>query len=186
MKTTFGYIASLALFLTISFQVMSSDNEEEYGWYRKVQVKNSSPVATNPLYTEECGSCHMAYPPQLLPQRSWDKIMSGLEDHFGEYATVSTEKSASISSFLQQHSAENSPYSRSSSFLRSIPATDTPIRITATSYFQRKHDEIPDRMITGNPQVGSASQCNLCHAKADQMQFDEDSVNIPGVGRWED
>ncbi len=40
--------------------------------------------AENPLYSEECGACHLAYPPSLLPQASWRGIMDGLADHFGE------------------------------------------------------------------------------------------------------
>ena len=36
----------------------------------------------NPTYAEECGSCHLAYPPGLLPAASWAKLMAGLRQHF--------------------------------------------------------------------------------------------------------
>ena len=26
---------------------------------------------SNPVYRDECGSCHLPYPPQLLPKTSW-------------------------------------------------------------------------------------------------------------------
>ena len=36
------------------------------------------------LYIEECGACHLAYPPGLLPVQSWRGIMSDLEDHLAK------------------------------------------------------------------------------------------------------
>ena len=35
------------------------------------------------LYTQECGSCHMAYPAGLLKAASWQQIMRGLKTHYG-------------------------------------------------------------------------------------------------------
>ncbi len=29
------------------------------------------PAASNALWQAECGSCHVAYPPRLLPAESW-------------------------------------------------------------------------------------------------------------------
>jgi hypothetical protein len=46
------------------------------------------PPVRNPAMLKECGVCHIAYPPQMLPARSWKKIMAGLADHFGENATL--------------------------------------------------------------------------------------------------
>ncbi|WP_372742464.1 hypothetical protein [Neptunomonas sp.] len=50
----------------------------------------------------------------------------------------------------------------------------------------RKHDEIPDRLVEGNPDVGSFSNCNVCHEGAAKGDFDEDRAIIPGFGRWDD
>ena len=57
----------------------ASDDEHE------VHEHHRSAVASKPmtpkekssaaLYTKECGSCHMAYQPQFLPKRSWEKTM---------------------------------------------------------------------------------------------------------------
>ena len=35
------------------------------------------------IYTQECASCHLAYPPALLPRTSWQKITGSLNKHFG-------------------------------------------------------------------------------------------------------
>ena len=32
---------------------------------------------------KECGACHLAFPPQMLPARSWKKLMGDLANHFG-------------------------------------------------------------------------------------------------------
>ena len=40
--------------------------------------------ANNPIFKEECGGCHFTYQPELLPSGSWNKILEGLEDHYGE------------------------------------------------------------------------------------------------------
>jgi len=45
-------------------------------------------VPPSPAYKAECGSCHVAYPPQLLPGASWQQLMAQLERHFGSDASL--------------------------------------------------------------------------------------------------
>jgi len=143
-------------------------------------------AVTMPIYKEECSSCHMAYPPGLLPARSWLKVMAGLEDHFGDNAELDAETQTIISAYLQKNSADHSSYRRSHKFSRSIRSNNTPLRITQIPYFQRKHDEIPTRLVAGNEGVKSFSNCQACHSKAEAGNFNEDNVRIPGFGRWDD
>jgi len=138
-------------------------------------------VQQNPLYQEECGSCHMAYPAQLLPAGSWRKMMQGLDNHFGENAEVDAATSEAIEAYLVQTSKRGS-YRK---MLRNI-GDRLPLRITELPYFRHEHDEIPSKLVKGNDKVSSFSQCNACHQKAERGQFDEDNVNIPGFGRWHD
>ena len=72
----------LAVVLALGWQMKVSMADEGDYWERTRDVA----AVENPLYQEECGSCHMAYPPGLLPGRSWEKLMTGLADHFGENA----------------------------------------------------------------------------------------------------
>lgn len=133
-----------------------------------------------PQYVEECGSCHMAYPPQLLPVPSWVNIMSGLDNHFDENAELDETTRVSIQQYLIEVSS-SMDYRR---LLRNA-GNKIPTRITELPFFIRKHDEIPARYIKGNAKVGSLSQCNACHRGAERGNFDEDNVSIPGVGRWD-
>ena len=128
----------------------------------------------------------MAYSPGLVPARSWKKIMTGLENHFGDNAELDVETFKSISEFLITNSADNSEYRRSRKIMRSLSDNEVPIRISETPYIKNKHDEIPDRLIKGNKKVKSLANCNSCHTKAEQGLYSEHGVNIPGFGRWDD
>ncbi|HNG39593.1 MAG TPA: cytochrome C, partial [Accumulibacter sp.] len=46
------------------------------------------PPVTDALVKEECGSCHLAFPPSMLPSSSWQRLMAGLKNHFGDDASV--------------------------------------------------------------------------------------------------
>lgn len=140
----------------------------------------------SPLYAEECGSCHMAYPPGLLPAISWEKVMLGLEDHFGDNAELDDEAHQAINKFLIDNSSDNSKYRRSQQFGRLEQMDNVRIRITEAGYFKHEHNEIPLRMVTDNPEVKSFSHCNTCHIKAEQGSFNEHDIQIPGFGRWDD
>lgn len=156
------------------------DLDDEYNQEYDRKNKKAAP-ASNPVYVEECSSCHMAYPARLLPGNSWQKIMIGLDDHFGENAEIDAQTRQEIEAYLVQVSARNS-YRK---LFRNL-GDSVPIRITELPYFIRKHDEIPAKYVTGNDKVKSFSQCNACHRDAERGRFDEDDIFITGVGRWDD
>jgi hypothetical protein len=143
--------------------------------YRRPQLERL------PLYQEECGSCHMAYPALLLPSESWQRIMSSLEEHYDESAELDGASRQDIETYLSKNS-------RSIGYRKLLPKPEAqiPMRITELPYFIREHDEIPSRFVEGNDNVGSLSQCNACHRNAEQGDYDEDNIVIPGVGRWDD
>lgn len=145
---------------------------------------NKQTAAT--LYKNECASCHMAYPPELLPARSWQAILNRLDRHFGDNASLDPVTLKTLGQYLQTHSADAVATRRSRRVLRSIPADNTPLRISQVPYIQHKHREIPTRYIRANPQVKSLSHCVACHQGAERGVFSEHSVRIPGYGRWDD
>ena len=178
-------VASMIFILGIvAAPVVWSDDDEyrvKYGRYST----GVEPVS-NPAYKKECGDCHMAYSPGLLPAKSWSKIMSGLEDHFGDNAELDTATNKAILEYLVSNSADKSDYRRSRRFASSVDSGDVPVRITETAYFKHEHDEIPARMVKGNKEVNSFSNCNACHRKAEQSSFRERDIFIPGYGKWDD
>jgi hypothetical protein len=140
----------------------------------------------NPQYAAECGSCHMAYPPGLLPARSWQKVMGGLADHFGENAELAPDVAKVLSDYLVSNSADHATALRSERITRTLQPDQAPLRISELPFFAREHREIPARASTGNPKVKSMSNCNACHSRAAAGSFTEHEIRIPGFPRWED
>ena len=143
-------------------------------------------AADNPVYVKECGSCHMAYSPGLLPARSWKAVMSKLDNHFGDNAELDSATHGVIVNYLANNSADGSSYRRSQRIMRSLDNNVTPLRITELPYFRREHHEIPPRVFTSRPELKSLSQCNACHSQAAKGSFAEREISLPVVGRWED
>lgn len=141
--------------------------------------KEVQPV-DNKTYADECGSCHYAYPPGLLPSKSWAKLLDekALSDHFGENATLDKATLKTIYDYAMDNAAEKSWYKRSRK-IAVATEDETPIRITEVRYIKRKHHDIPEKMVKGNKDVKSLSYCNACHTKADKGIFDGDTVSIP-------
>ena len=140
----------------------------------------------NPRYLEECGSCHFPYQPGLLPARSWTKLMAGLEDHFDENAELPAEDAKILTDYLVKNAADNANYKRSKKIMKSLRPGDTPLRVSETPYFIKKHNELSRKMVQDNPNVGSLSKCEACHTKADTGSFSEREIQIPGFGAWEE
>jgi len=138
------------------------------------------------LYKEECSGCHMTYPAWLLPARSWNRIMTSLNDHFGDNASLDPGSMSAINSYLQENSADGSPLHLAKNIARSIGPDSSPMRITELRFFRHEHNEIPSRLIKKTPSVKSLSNCNACHQGAEQGSFSEHQIRIPGYGRWDD
>lgn len=157
------------------------ERREHPGWFSDSRMR-----AQDPLYQTECGGCHLAYPPGLLPAASWERIMAGLGEHFGDDATLEAATAERVRRFLQANAADANGWGRSGRIARSLRGQAPPLRITDTLYFQRHHEEIPSKLVQTNPDVGSYSRCEACHQTAARGDFDEHRVRIPGVGRWDD
>ena len=139
---------------------------------------SSMPEVTNAKWKTECGGCHMVYHPGLLPERSWNKVMTGLDKHFGENASLDTATHDEIAQFLTANSADKQTNRRSIRINQSIKANATPIRISETRYFMAKHDEISANTFK-RKSIISASNCIACHKDAEKGDFSESQVKIP-------
>jgi hypothetical protein len=164
------------------------EEREEHGSFFGKFFKKRPDVApvNNAAYKEECGSCHFAYQPGLLPARSWQKMMGELDNHFEENAELDKPVQEQLTAYLVANAADKSNHKRSVRIMNSLKPDAVPLRISETPYFIRKHDEIPKRMVADNPELGSYSKCKACHANADKGSYDEHDVRIPGFGKWED
>lgn len=152
--------------------------EEERGGLRGTKSAKILGPATNAVYLKECGACHFAFQPQLLPKRSWEKIMASLDAHFGDNAVLDEATRSAILDYLVKNSADTSSSRLSAKILATIGATEAPLRITDTGYFKRKHREVRAGVFKRKG-VGTPANCTACHTTADKGDFDEHKVKIP-------
>ena len=145
-------------------------HSEHYG------EKALKPV-TNPTYKEKCGACHFPYQPGLLPSGSWQKILSGLEDHFGDTVELDQKSEKIIAGYLESCAAEHSSAKRAMRIMRCL-GNQTPLRITEISYIRKKHHEISPKVLE-RKSIGSLSNCIACHKTAEKGIYDDDNVSIP-------
>lgn len=121
-----------------------------------------------PRYVQECASCHVAYPPGMLPAASWQRLMGDLPHHYGTDASIDAVAQKELAAWLASHAGD----SRST---RAQPPED---RITRTEWFVREHRGVA-KDIWSRPSVKSPSNCSACHTQADRGDFDEHAVRIP-------
>jgi len=176
MKTQ--YLAALmtgALFL--GFTSLSQADSHSGGKYAVAPV-------TNQQYQDDCGACHFAYQPGLLPASSWRKLMDNLADHFGENAELDAVNKQSLLAYLEKNSADNSSAYLSRKVMRSLPRKRTVMKISKLGFIAHEHDEIPRRFFKGDLQ--GLTNCNACHQRAAEGSYNENEIKIPGYGRWDD
>jgi len=135
-------------------------------------------LAKSKVWQEECGACHLAFQPGLLPTRSWNKLLTQQHQHFGEdlYLEDSTLKQ------LNEFAAANSANKELTELARKIMDWDKPsvtlLRITQTGYWQKKHGEIAPE-IWKQSNVNGKGQCASCHSDAKQGWFEDSKMKIP-------
>lgn len=111
------------------------------------------------LVRKECGQCHMAFQPGLLPAASWERMMGNLADHFGDNAALSADKTSAIRAYLTANAGRER-------------RGDTPARVTEARWFTHEH-AFPDR-VWKRPEVVTKSNCPACHQGAEQGLYDDD------------
>ncbi|HID36488.1 MAG TPA: hypothetical protein EYP39_03795, partial [Ghiorsea sp.] len=145
------------------------------------------PKEQNLAYDKACASCHMLYAPSMLPARSWQVLMSGLSDHFGDNAEVSDEVRVDVSEYLQRNAADKVENIYAQPMLALLQDDKTPLRISETKYFTLLHDVVRPQMIASNPDVKSVARCEACHYEALQGRYNRFAVRIPNYykeGIW--
>ncbi|MCB1895745.1 MAG: cytochrome C [Zoogloeaceae bacterium] len=159
--------ALLALSLAAAAPAMASGGRE------RDDDERGRTAALDPTYVEECGACHVAYPPELLSRESWTAVVGRLGRHFGVDASLDTALSAEINVYLQAHAGV-------------YPTDDREgqprLRITETDWFRHEHRPGEDGLYRGvfdSEAVRSPANCNACHLGATWGRYGEDEIRIP-------
>jgi Dihaem cytochrome c len=98
------------------------------------------------LYVQNCGTCHLALPPAVLPSETWD-VLIGEQAHYGTTLQALLPIDARlISQYLRA-------YSRPNQGTRSIP-----FRVGQSRYFRALHPGV------ALPEPTRFASCVSCHA----------------------
>lgn len=130
--------------------------------------EHARPAQLAPAYRQECGACHLPYPPAMLPAASWQRLMGNLQHHFGADASLDAATTRALASWVAANAG-------TSGRVRAAPPED---RITRSAWFVREHHEVP-AAAWQRPAVKSTANCSACHARAAEGDFDEHRVRIP-------
>lgn len=128
------------------------------------------PAQVNAAWKEECGSCHVAYPPSLLSAANWRQMMGSLDRHFGANAQLDAKARDEILAFLEANAARKQAKHSAS------------LRITETPWFAKEHDEVPPALWK-DARVKSAANCGACHREAERGDYSERNIVLPGYAR---
>lgn len=130
------------------------------------------------VYKKECGACHMAFAPNMLPESSWRIMMADLQDHFGDDATIDDAAKQEIEVFLVKNAAEHSLEEAAVKFLRSIDPANPPQRIIDIPYWKEKHKLI-DEATYRHGTIKSRINCVACHKWSEYGSFEDSDIRIP-------
>ncbi|HFB98604.1 MAG TPA: hypothetical protein ENJ62_05645 [Bryobacterales bacterium] len=137
------------------------------------------PITYPGVYLNNCGDCHHAHHPSLRTADMWERIVRGLEDHYGEDATVGGRTAEEILAFLKANSAERFDTEAAVRLGRE----ETPdLRISSAPWWKKRHEEIP-KAVFSSAAVGSSANCNACHRDAQTGRFDDARIRMPGEAR---
>lgn len=121
------------------------------------------PPIKDPLVLEECSACHLAFQPAFLPKSSWQKMMSELDNHFGEDASLDEETVAKIEEYLVANARRKEYWGKKA-----------PQRITELGWFKDEHSEREAKNMAKKLDVKSFVDCAACHRDADRGIYDDD------------
>ncbi len=119
------------------------------------------------VWQSECGGCHLAFHPSLLPARSWSKMLAEQQAHFGEDLGLSAETLRHLGAFAAGNAADAIESPVAWKMATTIPAASVPLRISATPYWVERHSRLDTAVWTRVHR----SECESCHRDAEAGTF---------------
>jgi hypothetical protein len=143
----------------VSFAQAEDDDDDE-------REHGSRAVVSNAKWQAECGSCHVAFPPRMLPAVSWREMIAGLDKHFGTDASLDAPTAKEIGTFLEQNASTR----------KQEPTAKPVLRISELRWFVREHRKVSESTWK---LVKSPANCSACHTKADSGDYRERNIRMP-------
>ena len=125
-------------------------------------------------WQNECGGCHLAFHPSLLPRRSWAKMLAEQQTHFGEDLGLGDATLRHLEAYAAANAAEALESPVAWKMATTIPADSAPLRISATPYWVERHS----RLETATWTRVHRSECENCHRDADAGTFAPGAIDL--------
>ena len=136
----------------------------------------------NASWRENCSECHFTFHPSLLPARSWQKIFDQQHEHFGDDLDLEEATLDELRKFHLDNAAERGLTEFARKILYYTPDNETPIRITGTVYWKKKHADI-DPIYWKHEKVKFKGNCNACHLDAKQGTYEDSDMRLPSLDK---
>jgi cytochrome b len=124
-------------------------------------------LAQDAAWNDECGSCHLAYHPSLLPARSWARTFAEQESHFGEDLGLSNEALQHLQAYAARNAAEALASPVAWKMATTVAAAQAPLRISATAYWEERHASLE----AATWERVRRAACGECHRDAEAGTF---------------
>ena len=160
--------ATFVFFVVMSFIVVTAY------WLARTPPSGIIAMRVSKTYINECSDCHEIYHPSLLPAASWRKLITHLDEHFGEDASLDHHTAGNIARYLYQFSAEKWN-TEAANRLRIVDKAN-PFQITATPYWQYRHANIDNKIFSA---IGGKGRCSACHNDAATGLFADAKIELP-------
>lgn len=131
------------------------------------------PPVTDAVVKAECGGCHLAFAPSMLPASSWSRMMGDLKNHFGDDASVDAATAEKITRYLTENGGDTGGQRYGRKLLKGISPENAPLRITELPRWVREHREV-SAAEWKKKEVGSKANCTACHADAERGYYEDD------------
>lgn len=154
----------IALALVGGIALVTGSYLQASGWPDEYRQARARAAAAKPdtAWSRECGGCHLAYPPSLLPARSWARMLEEQSSHFGEDLSLAQPTLRELGA-----AAAAAPVASWAAWklAGSAPAQDAPQRITELAAWREAHAELPETAFRAPVSLGR-HDCEACHVDA--------------------
>ncbi|MBT3529776.1 MAG: hypothetical protein HOF74_00250 [Gammaproteobacteria bacterium] len=152
------------------------------------QADYSMVNARDTVHINSCGSCHLPYSPGLLPMESWQTLMGGLDEHFGEHIELSEQNSKHILGYFEKYALKEGQQTVMGQLANDLPSPSSPsLRITDLPVFKQLHNNAAELMLLEDLSRRALKDCETCHRAAASHIFDKSLLQIGyGDGRLSD
>jgi hypothetical protein len=157
--------AALSMLVLAGSARATPDDREEKEHGHGARARASTDPAAAALYRKECGSCHLAFPPRLLPADGWRRNLGGLARHFGQNAELDPATRLILEGYLVAAAGEPDR------------GGGDPARITETAWFRDEHEKAARAV--SRPSIRTLANCAACHPGAEAGDFDEHRAKVP-------